>query len=131
MARYGLRIRSLGQAIEAARQGIVIKSPADDSRDVRIRVGEGEAGEGKAAEKLPSIPIATVGESVIPLSAVADVELESAFHRIEHLDFLRVVHVTASLPDNAAAKARDAARQLAEQELRRLSLGDAYHVDRR
>jgi multidrug efflux pump subunit AcrB len=126
MARYGLRIRSLGQAIEAAMQGIVIKSPADDGRDVRIRVGEGEA-----TEKLPSIPIAMADETVVPLSAVADVELESVVHRIERLDLLRVVRVTASLPDGADADAREAARQLAEQELRRLSLGDAYDVELR
>jgi len=126
MARYGLPLSPLVHAIQAAMQGIVIKSPTDDGRDVRIRVGEG-----KAAEKLPSIPIATVGETVVPLSAVADVELKSVVHRIERRDLLRVVHVTASLPNGADADAREAARQLAEQELRRLSLGDTYYVDLR
>ncbi|MBW4050781.1 MAG: efflux RND transporter permease subunit [Proteobacteria bacterium] len=94
LALYGLRPGDVLRAVNAAYQGAVVGqlAQADRSIPVVVRI----AGSGASPQAVGALPLRSSDGAVVPLSAVANVVVESGRSEIDHEDGLRRQVVTAN-----------------------------------
>jgi CzcA family heavy metal efflux pump len=93
LALYGLQPSDVLQAINAAYQGTIVGQLAQSDRSIPVAVRI--AGAGASPQAVGSLLLRSADGAVVPLSAVAQVELQSGRSLIEHEDGLRRQVVTA------------------------------------
>ena len=93
LALYGLQPSDVLQAVNAAYQGTIVGQLAQSDRSIPVAVRI--AGAGASPQAVGSLLLRSADGAVVPLSAVAQVELKSGRSLIEHEDGLRRQVVTA------------------------------------
>ncbi len=94
LALYGLQPSDVLQAVNAAYQGTVVGQIAQSNRSIPVAVRI--AGAGASPRAIGALPLRSSDGAVVPLSAVARVEMESGRSEIDHEDGLRRQVVTAN-----------------------------------
>jgi CzcA family heavy metal efflux pump len=93
LALYGLRPGDVLQAVNAAYHGSVVGELAESDRSVPVAVRV--AGVGGSPRQVGALPLRAADGSLVPLSAVAKLEMESGRSEIDHEDGLRRQVVSA------------------------------------
>jgi CzcA family heavy metal efflux pump len=93
LALYGLQPSDVLRAINAAYQGTIVGELAQSDRSIPVAVRIASAG--ASPQAVGSLLLRGADGAVVPLSAVAEVELQSGRSLIEHEDGLRRQVVTA------------------------------------
>jgi CzcA family heavy metal efflux pump len=109
LALYGLQPSDVLQAVNAAYQGTIVGQLAQSDRSVPVAVRI--AGAGASPQAVGALLLRSPDGVVVPLSAVAQVELESGRSLIEHEDGLRRQVVTADPTTSDQTGFADAARR--------------------
>jgi CzcA family heavy metal efflux pump len=94
MALYGLQPGEVLQAVNAAYQGTIVGQLAQSDRSIPVAVRV--AGAGASPQAVGALLLRSPDGVVVPLSAVADLEMESGRSLIDHEDGLRRQVVTAN-----------------------------------
>ncbi len=94
LALYGLQPSDVLQAVNAAYQGTVVGQIAQSNRSIPVAVRI--AGAGASPRAIGALPLRSSDGAVVPLSAVARIEMESGRSEIDHEDGLRRQVVTAN-----------------------------------
>ncbi len=94
LALYGLRPSDVLRAVNAAYQGAIVGQLTQTDRTIPVAVRI--AGAGASPQVIGSLPLRGSDGAVVPLSAVATLEMESGRSEIDHEDGLRRQVVTAN-----------------------------------
>ncbi|HEX4269402.1 MAG TPA: efflux RND transporter permease subunit [Steroidobacteraceae bacterium] len=94
LALYGLQPGEVLQAVNAAYQGTVVGQLAQSDRSIPVAVRI--AGAGASPQAVGELLLRSSGGAVVPLSAVATIEVDSGRGLIDHEDGLRRQVVTAN-----------------------------------
>ena len=94
LALYGLQPSEVLRAVNAAYQGAIVGQLAQSDRSIPVAVRI--AGAGASPEAVRALLLRSSDGAVVPLSAVAKVEMESGRSLIDHEDGLRRQVVTAN-----------------------------------
>ncbi len=109
LALYGLQPSDVLQTVNAAYQGTVVGQLAQSDRSIPVVVRI--AGIRASPRTIGSLPVRSSDGAVVPLSAVAKVEMESGRSEIDHEDGLRRQVVTANPTTSDQTGFADAARR--------------------
>ncbi len=94
LALYGLKPSDVLRAVNAAYQGAIVGQLAQADRTIPVVVRIGSAG--ASPQAIGALPLRGSDGVVVPLSAVAKLEMESGRSEIDHEDGLRRQVVTAN-----------------------------------
>lgn len=94
LALYGLQASEVLQAVNAAYQGTIVGQLAQSDRSIPVAVRI--AGSGASPQAVAALLLRSPDGVVVPLSAVASLEVESGRSLIDHEDGLRRQVVTAN-----------------------------------
>ena len=94
LALYGLQPGEVLQAVNAAYQGTIVGQLAQSDRSIPVAVRI--AGAGAAPQAVGALLLRSPAGAVVPLAAVANLEVESGRSLIDHEDGLRRQVVTAN-----------------------------------
>ncbi|HJS90446.1 MAG TPA: efflux RND transporter permease subunit [Steroidobacteraceae bacterium] len=94
LALYGLQPSEVLQTVNAAYQGTIVGQLAQSDRSVPVAVRIADAG--ASPQAVGALLLRSPDGAVVPLSAVADLEVESGRSLIDHEDGLRRQVVTAN-----------------------------------
>jgi CzcA family heavy metal efflux pump len=109
LALYGLQPSDVLQAVNAAYQGTVVGQLAQSDRSIPVAVRI--AGPGASPQAVGALLLRSPDGAVVPLSAVASLEVESGRSLIEHEDGLRRQVVTANPTTSDQTGFAEAARR--------------------
>ena len=109
LALYGLQPSDVLQAINAAYSGTIVGQLAQSDRTIPVAVRI--AGIGASPQAVGSLLLRSAGGAVVPLSAVASLEVESDRSMIQHENGLRRQVVTANPTATNQTGFADAARR--------------------
>jgi len=109
LALYGLQASDVLQAVNAAYHGTIVGELAEPDRSIPVAVRI--AGAGASPQAVGALLLRSPGGAVVPLSAVASLEVQSGRSLINHEDGLRRQVVTANPTTSDQTGFADGARR--------------------
>jgi Cu/Ag efflux pump CusA len=109
LALYGLQSSDVLQAVNAAYHGTIVGQLAQPDRSIPVAVRI--AGAGASPQAVGALPLRSPGGAVVPLSALASLEVQSGRSVIDHEDGLRRQVVTANPTTSDQTGFAEAARR--------------------
>jgi biopolymer transport protein ExbD len=124
LTQLGLDLPSISQAMLASEHGVLLSGRGNDRTAIRVFLGN------KIDEGKPGALEVPVGNTLVPLTELADVEVVAGVDRLQRRNLRPMVRVTAALPAGGDATQCDSAVRMAEEIRRELQLSDDYCVER-